>query len=150
MKSIGLILLLLVVSCGKELKKSPQAQSPDGVTCGKDTMSLVGSAACLPAAIWYLRMDREGFTERFSFRINQSELFNTCDGEEIIISTRHDSEHVYVQFGYLALPTKENISLEVFHCDDGRRLAHADPAVFEVSRNESSNVYTVRANLQRD
>lgn len=150
MKSIGLVILFLTLACGKDIEKGPQAQKPDGVTCGQNSMSLIDSIDCLPAAVWSLRMEREGFTERFSFRINQRELFNTCDGEENIMTTSYVGSHVFVQFGYLALPANENLSLEVFDCDDGRRLAHADPAIFEISRNETSKVYTVKTNLQKD
>jgi hypothetical protein len=151
MKSVGLILLLLTLACNGNSKKRLTAQNPDGVTCGKGTSSLIESIDCLPAAVWTLNMEREGFSEKFSLRINQREIFNTCDSSETPAKISYHENMVSIQFGYLALPSaEENISLEIFNCEDGRRFAAAEPAKFSIAQDATSRVYSVSCELKKD
>lgn len=101
--------------------------------------------------MWTLRAEAEGIPKKLSLTINGNEFINECEDREsgLVVSIK-DGVASFV-FGFLGMPASDrNDNIEIFNCEDGRRFAHAIPAVYTVSRKAGERVYDVSCELTKD
>lgn len=148
MRTLSLAFLLLTLACGQKKNSPVPANRQDPVTCFEG-QNLVG--LCLPAAAWTLRTEAEGIPKKLSLSINSEEYINECEDEVSGITVSIKDGIASIIFGFIGKPnTDSNDNIEIFNCEDGRRFAHALPAVYTITRKAGERVYDVSCELTKD